>query len=114
MAVQQHLESILECLRASSGLPDASLLSSDLHVWPDFHGNRAPLADPNMRGAICGLGLEKGPEQLAMLYLAATQALAYGTRHIVDEMKRYLFREGDIWANSGSYNWTKLLFIYLG
>ncbi|XP_055007766.1 FGGY carbohydrate kinase domain-containing protein isoform X2 [Boleophthalmus pectinirostris] len=26
------------------------LLTSSLHVWPDFHGNRSPLADPTLKG----------------------------------------------------------------
>ncbi len=54
-AVQQHLESVLEELRSAAGHDDCCRLTSDLHVWPDFHGNRAPLADPDMRGAIEGL-----------------------------------------------------------
>ncbi len=88
-AVQQHLESVLEELRSAAGHDDCCRLTSDIHVWPDFHGNRAPLADPDMRGAICGLGLEKGGEQLAVAYLAVMQAIAYGTRHIVEEMRSH-------------------------
>jgi FGGY-family pentulose kinase len=58
----------------------------DLHVLPDHHGNRSPRADPQARGAVTGLSLEGGPEALARLYLATAQALAYGTRHIVDAL----------------------------
>ena len=27
-------------------------LTKDLHVWPDFHGNRSPLADPTLKGMV--------------------------------------------------------------
>ncbi|XP_050098727.1 FGGY carbohydrate kinase domain-containing protein [Anopheles aquasalis] len=62
-------------------------LTIDLHVWPDFHGNRSPLADPNLTGMICGLRMTKDVESLALLYLALMQALAYGTRHILDVLQ---------------------------
>jgi FGGY-family pentulose kinase len=62
------------------------LPTRNLHVLPDHHGNRSPRADPNARGAVLGLTLETGPDAAARLYLATIQALAYGTRHIVDAM----------------------------
>ena len=33
-------------------LANKALLSRDLHVIPDFHGNRSPIADPNMTGMV--------------------------------------------------------------
>lgn len=36
---------------ASSRSP-VDLLASGLHVWPDFHGNRSPLADPSLKGMV--------------------------------------------------------------
>lgn len=30
-------------------------VTQDLHVWPDFHGNRSPIADPALKGGILGL-----------------------------------------------------------
>jgi len=58
----------------------------DLHVLADHHGNRSPRADPLSRGSMAGVTLERGPDALARRYLATVQALAYGTRHIIETL----------------------------
>lgn len=58
----------------------------NLHVLADHHGNRSPRANPGARGVVVGQTLEQGRDALARLYLATLQALAYGTRHIIDSM----------------------------
>lgn len=63
------------------------LLTSMLHVWPDFHGNRSPLADPTLKGMVIGLTCSQTLDDLALLYLATVQALALGTSHILNAMK---------------------------
>ena len=45
---------------------------------------RSPVADPKAKGVICGLTLDTSEKQLALLYLATVQGIAYGTRHIVE------------------------------
>ena len=67
---------------------DAGVMSTrELHVFPDFHGNRSPWAEPGLRGMISGLTLDDGAHGLTLLYLATLQALALGTRLIVDRLE---------------------------
>ncbi|XP_075529332.1 FGGY carbohydrate kinase domain-containing protein-like isoform X2 [Dermacentor variabilis] len=83
---EDTLNDLLQSMCERRGLDSLSKLSADLHVWPDFYGNRSPLADPTLRGMICGLTLSADEEDLARLYLATLQALAYGSRHILDAL----------------------------
>lgn len=61
-------------------------LVRNLHVLPYHHGNRSPRADPYARGMVSGLTLSDTPDDVAMLYYATIQAIAYGTRHIIEAM----------------------------
>jgi D-ribulokinase len=58
-------------------------LVGDLHVVPEFLGNRAPFADPDARGLIAGLGVDQGLHSLVSLYIAGICGLGYGARQIV-------------------------------
>jgi FGGY-family pentulose kinase len=71
------------------GLPFPALLTRELHLLGDHHGNRSPLADPTMRGMVSGLRLSDSADALALLYYATVQALAHGTRHILDTMNAH-------------------------
>ncbi|KAG8924378.1 hypothetical protein FRC02_010468 [Tulasnella sp. 418] len=61
-------------------------LTKHLHLYPDFHGNRSPLADPRMRGSINGLKLDSSLADLALKFNVTLEAIALQTKHIVDEM----------------------------
>ncbi|QCR35339.1 FGGY-family carbohydrate kinase [Nissabacter sp. SGAir0207] len=61
--------------------------TAHLHVLADHHGNRSPRSRPDARGSVCGLTLERGEQALARLYLATLQAIAYGTRHIIEALE---------------------------
>lgn len=84
LSIYDALNGILEDLAAEKNLPFQSALTKDIHVLPDFNGNRSPLADPKSRGVVSGLSLDASPEDLALLYLATVQSIAYGTKHLVE------------------------------
>ena len=79
--VYDTLNGRLAVLAAGAAVPAA--LTRGLHVLPYFHGNRSPRADASLRGMVSGLSLSDTADDLALLYLATVQAIAYGTRHIV-------------------------------
>ncbi len=89
--VYETLYQILIKLAKSEGLDEDNLakLTKNIHIYPDFHGNRSPLADPNMKGSICGLNLDIDENNLAVLYLACVQALVYQTRLTISIMQKH-------------------------
>ncbi|NVN05234.1 FGGY-family carbohydrate kinase [Asaia spathodeae] len=80
-------------------LPGA--LTADFHVSPDFHGNRSPHADPTLKGMVSGLSLSATIDDLARLYLATIQALAYGTRDIIRALNEKGYAIDTIFATGG-------------
>jgi D-ribulokinase len=69
---------------AQSGeLSAAVALADGLHVVPEFLGNRSPLADPETRGLIAGLGMDRSVDNLVGLYVAGVCGLGYGLRQIL-------------------------------
>ncbi len=80
-SVYEVLNARLAALAAGEAVPAS--LTRALHVLPYFHGNRSPRADASLRGMVSGLALSDSLDDLALSYLATTQAIAYGTRHII-------------------------------
>jgi D-ribulokinase len=72
-----------EAAQASPSLSEVACLANQLHVVPDFLGNRAPMANPHARGLIAGLGMERDLQSLVSLYVAGLLSLGYGLRQIV-------------------------------
>jgi FGGY-family pentulose kinase len=89
--VYTFLNRRIEEMRRKKGLE----LVRNLHVLPYYHGNRSPRADPYAKGMVCGLTLSDTPDDVATLYSATIQAIAYGTRHIIEAMngKGYQIRK---------------------
>lgn len=98
-SVYEILNDRLAALSSKRKVPAS--LTRDLHVSPYFHGNRSPWADPSLRGIVAGLSLSASLDDLARLYLATIQAIAYGTRHIIEEMNRQGYQIDTIFACGG-------------
>ncbi|KAH7105324.1 Pentulose kinase [Auriculariales sp. MPI-PUGE-AT-0066] len=79
----------LDALCAENGLQTGQYthLVRHVHMYPDLHGNRSPLADPQMRGALMGLSLDSGIGDLAKKFYIALESIALQTRHIVEAMR---------------------------
>jgi D-ribulokinase len=63
---------------------NVGIIAGDVHVVPEFLGNRAPYADPNTRAVIAGLGMESDLDSLVALYVAGLCGIGYGLRQIVE------------------------------
>jgi FGGY-family pentulose kinase/HAD superfamily hydrolase (TIGR01509 family) len=95
-------------LRASEG--DA--FAARLHVLPDFHGNRSPLADPQALGVISGLSLDESFDGLCRLYYRAAVAIALGTRHILDALAAHGYDTGAVHVTGGHVHNRLLMELY--
>ena len=95
------LNARLDELAKQQKLDSIDTLTRDLHVLPDHHGNRSPRADPTLRGMVSGLKLTDTVDGLALLYLATVQAIALGTRHIIDAMNGHGYTIRTILACGG-------------
>ncbi len=61
-------------------------LAPDLHILPDFHGNRSPLGRHSARGTITGVDMGRDFDTLVRLYWRGAVALALGLREMVEHL----------------------------
>lgn len=84
--IYAFLNARLAILRETRSLRSLEHLTKHLHVYPDFHGNRSPLADSTLRGVVSGLSLDTSVDDLALRYYATLQSIACQTRHIIEAL----------------------------
>lgn len=81
----QQVDADLKNLK-NSGKYDSFLLDMrNLHTYPDFHGNRSPLANSNLKGGVIGLTLTTTSLQK---YHSAMEALAFQILEIIDRQNQ--------------------------
>jgi len=95
-------------LRAEEG----GNLAPDLHILPDFHGNRSPLADPRATGVMSGLTLDTSFDDLCRVYWRTCVAIALGIRHILEALAQYGYRFEKLHITGGHVQNPLLLELY--
>jgi FGGY-family pentulose kinase/HAD superfamily hydrolase (TIGR01509 family) len=83
-----------------------------LHVLPDFHGNRSPLADPDALGVISGLTLDSDFDSLCRLYWRACVGIALGVRHILETLSGHGYSIGTLHVTGGHIHNPLLMELY--
>ena len=66
---------------------EAALLARDIHVLPEFLGNRSPFADPDSRAIVAGMDLDVDVSSMERLFEAGLCGLAYGLADVVESFR---------------------------
>jgi D-ribulokinase len=91
-----------QALAQANDASNAARLADGLHVVPEFLGNRAPFADPDARGLIAGLDMDKSVDSLVRLYIAGVCGLGYGLRQIIEAQRIQGVDTGTIVVSGGA------------
>ncbi len=108
LATHRRIGERIGALRAEQGLN----LGRRLHVLPDFHGNRSPLADPEAVGVISGLTLDHSFDSLCILYWRTAVAIALGVRHVLEALRQRGYGTDTLHAAGGHTRSPLLMELY--
>lgn len=73
----------------AGNLGEAALLARDIHVLPEFLGNRSPFADPDSRAIVAGMDFDADIGSLERLFVAGLCGLAYGLADVVEAFRSH-------------------------
>ena len=76
-------------LARSKNPGEAALFARDIHVLPEFLGNRSPFADPDSRAIVAGMDLDADIGSMERLFVAGLCGLAYGLADVVDAFRSH-------------------------
>lgn len=83
-----YLNLVLENMVSETNSRSVVALAKHIFFYGDFHGNRSPIADPNMRASIIGQSMDSSVKDLAIQYFGACEFIAQQTRQIIEEMEK--------------------------
>src|SRR6266700_3901845 len=72
-----------------TNLGEAALFARDIHVLPEFLGNRSPFADPDARAVVAGMDLDVDIGSMERLFVAGLCGLAYGLADVVEAFRSH-------------------------
>ena len=98
MEVLEYLERRI--VSGATRLGEAALLARDIHVLPEFLGNRSPFADPDARAVVAGMDLDADVGSIERLFVAGLCGLAYGLADVVEAFRSHGV-ESDMMVISG-------------
>ncbi|KZF22711.1 Pentulose kinase [Xylona heveae TC161] len=84
--IYNYLNEHLREMQAKIDAPSVSYLGRHYFFYGDLFGNRSPIADPSMRGAVIGMSNDRSLDGLALNYYGVLEFIALQTRHIVEAM----------------------------
>jgi D-ribulokinase len=72
-----------------TSLGQAAVFARDIHVLPEFLGNRSPFADPYSRAMVAGMDLDVDIGSMERLFVAGLCGLAYGLADVVEAFRSH-------------------------
>ncbi|KAL2753701.1 hypothetical protein ACRALDRAFT_1057959 [Sodiomyces alcalophilus JCM 7366] len=86
--IYDYLNCHLARLQETQGAPTISYLGRHFFLYGDLWGNRSPIADATMKGAVIGLSSDRSTDNLALWYYGVMEFIAMQTRQIILEMNK--------------------------
>jgi D-ribulokinase len=87
---------------------EAGLVARDIHVLPEFIGNRSPFADPDSRAIVAGMDLDADIGSMERLFVAGLCGLAYGLADVVEAFRSHGL-DSDLMVISGGAGRSSLV-----
>jgi len=106
--IYDYLNDYLRKETTQTQLDHVAQLAKHFFFYGDLWGNRSPIADPQMSGAIIGLRSDRSIKNLALHYYGVLEFIALQTRQIVDTMNEHGHQISTIFM-SGSQTQNDLL-----
>lgn len=86
--IYDFLNAHLEQMAQRDEAPTISFLGRHHFFYGDLWGNRSPVADANMKGAMVGIDSDKSTDNMALWYYATMEFIAMQTRQIIERMNK--------------------------